>query len=413
MISRLGTILLGSPRRGLITVVVGVLAVSVVYGEFPVAREVAAWLTIPAAGIGALILRFPNEAKQLAGQALGHMTWLGSSVERESVRQDIEGTLSIGVGALAEASPASSRGPVHIKFMRSGEEVVALPDGAIIVGIADHRDRTRNLVAAAWAYARFAVLPYARIHLDQDVSRGIDFTITKSILSKADTRAVSQFIRDIWSPAIQGERRLKELTAKLEALEDDQLLAPVLLEEFAELGLRRANRSPIDEVSEETAKFVEHLFDLAEREPGGHDETHFEGRFIRCGFVLLATGDGIEPTGIDAYRGPVDWAIKNAFPRVYVLARGLHVPSARSVCTTFVGDERVLGVREFMAEIESPRGPRPVARLVVQIRVDVRKYTGIGQRPVMAVGDSYERAARVRRDRQRLGKVVHGSVRTP
>ena len=66
------------------------------------------------------------------------------------------------------------------------------------------------------------MLPLARRHLDFDVSRGIDFVVTKAILSRSDRRAVNAFITDIWVPAITDETRLRDLTAKLEALEQDR-----------------------------------------------------------------------------------------------------------------------------------------------------------------------------------------------
>jgi hypothetical protein len=385
-----------------VTAGVAVIAASVVYSVSPIIRDLAAWLTLPIIAIGGLVFKFPNESKQIVGRLLGHLAWLNNSIERESVRQDLEGTLSGGIEDLAKASPNSTTPRVRVEFLRSGEQVAALPDGTIVVGISDHNDRTRNLVAAAWAFARNAVLPLARPHLDRDVSRGLDFAVTKAILDRTDIRAVSEFIREIWAPAIENRARLKEVTSKLESLGGDRLLAPVLLEEFAELGLTRANRFPAEEVATETMDFVQHLFDLGHREQGAHTKTHFDGVFIKCGFVLLATPDVRATKGAEAYCEAVDWAIRNAYPRVYLMARGSHVALARDVYARFDNDVRVLNIREYTSEVPGGLGRNNLERSVTQIRVDVRQYVGIGQRPIWAVGSGYPDAVRSQRDRRQI-----------
>jgi hypothetical protein len=390
---------MGSPRRALLTLIVVALGASVIYSLSPPVREVAAWLTVPALFMYGLVQLFPNETKQRVGWALGHVAWLGNSVERESVRQDVEGTLSLGLANLVRASPSSSSGRLRLEFIKSGEQISELPDGTVVVGITQHEDRTRNLVAAAWAYARNAVLPLARVHLDPDVSVGVDFSVAKAILSKADVLAVGAFIREYWQKVVGDSARLKVLVHKLELVEDDELLGPVLLEEFAELGLRRATRLPDEDAQAETAAFVEHLADLAVREPGSGSETHFNGRHMRCGFVLAGTAGLASSKGAGASRDAIDWAIRNAYPRIYVMAKGHNLRLAREACAEFVGDRRVLSVREFLSTVPNVRGDGRVDRLVAQIKVDVRHFVGIGTEPVVAVGRSFEEVAASRRRR--------------
>lgn len=258
----------------------------------------------------------------------------------------------------------------------------------------------RNLVAAAWAFARRGVLVQSRRHLDSDVSTGIDFVVTKSILSRADVRAVNEFIGAVWVPTIRDQARLKALTSKLEALEDDALFGPVVLEEFAELGMRLSNRSPSDEVAEETAAFVDHLYDLSQREPGVTQPTHFDGRWIRCAFVLVATPTVVSTHGTSPYRNAIDGCIRNAFPRVYVVARGSRIEVAREVVKSMEGDTRILHVREYTAPIPGPHGGT-MMRLATRFRIDVREYVGIGQRPIVAVGPGFEADIARQRAKQR------------
>lgn len=392
--------LLGTPRRAATTVAVLLLLVGVAYVVVPAVQAVGAWIGVLALAAIYLIRAFPNEGKQLLGRTLGYMSWISTSIEREGVRQDVEGTLSAGVADLIRGSPQAGGGAVRLTFIRSGEELELLPDGTLLIGIAHHKDRGRNLVAAAWAYARRAVLVEARRHLDRDVSRGIDYAVTKAILSRADVRAISSFIQEIWVPVIQDQARLRNLTSKLEALEEDELLAPVLLEEFAELGTRLANHSPSDEVAQETAHFVEHLYQLTRREPGRKDPTHFDGRSIRCGFILVATAKVVAEKGANPYRQAVDWLIRSAYPRVYLIARGHFVEYAREVAGAFVTDPRVLETREYAVSVPGGRG-ESIPRSVTRLRIDVREYTSFGQRPIVAVGGAYEEKLIAARAEQR------------
>jgi hypothetical protein len=380
----------GSPRRSVVSAVALCLAAAILYGVVPAAREVAAVLAVPVVAIGSLAFKWPNESKQLVGRLLANLTFLGGPVERESIRQDVEGTLSAGLIALARATPSAQYGKVRLQFLRSGDQIDKLPDGTLVVGIAPHGDRTRNLVAAAWVFSQNAVIPHARQHLDTDVSRGLDFAVTKFILSRADVTAVTEFIRSYWLPEIRDRDRLRDLSHMLEVLEEDALLGPVLIEEFGDLGDRWANRYPQADVAEESAAFVEHLYRLARGEviPGG---PNFEGDHIRAAFILMATQDVMAAKGEVAYRDALERCIRSAYPRIYVVARGAHVKHARAVCASLRDDVRVRAVREYECMVAGDRGNR-IPRIVTQVVVDVRTYVGIGQRPIVAVGPGYTAA---------------------
>jgi hypothetical protein len=390
------TVLLGSPRRALATVVGAIVLLGVLYWAVPPVRDLGAFAAVVIIGAAFLIKIYPNEAKQLSGRLLAYLAWTNRAVERESIRQDIEGTVSAGIEELVRACPDAAVGSVRIEFVRSAEQAEHLPDGTLVLGIAEHRDRIHNLVAAAWAYARHGVLINARPHLDRDVSRGIDFTVAKAILSGGDGRAVGEFITAIWQPEIANETKLRELTAKLEVLEQDRVFAPILLEEFARLGTRLVNQLPRDEVARESAAFVEHLYCLADPQHE-QDRLPFDGKWIRCGFVLSATSEVLSSRGSSAYTGAVLHAVERAYPRVYLMAWGKHAEVAREVVAAVRKDPRVLNVKLFEEQVPGPGGVRP--RLVAQISVDVREYVGIGQRPIVAVGGAYEDSiARQRRE---------------
>ena len=103
------------------------------------------------------------------------MSSISRFAEREAVRQDLEGTLSIGAARIASVAPQEAMLPLRIDYLRSEAEVERLPDGTRVVGVVRHENRDRNLVAAPWAYVQNGVLADSRAYLDPEVSKGIDF----------------------------------------------------------------------------------------------------------------------------------------------------------------------------------------------------------------------------------------------
>jgi hypothetical protein len=388
----------GTPKRALATTTVLVLALAAMLIGLPALRDVTAWF-VPAAVIGFFVRQYPNESKQMFGRALEHLSWTSQAVEREAVRQDIEGTLAMGAGRLAQACRGATVANVRLHFIKSGEQVADLPDGTLVIAIAHHRDRANNLATAAWAFARHGVLRFARPHLDPDLSKGIDFVVAKQILSSADRDALRHFVEEVWQPAIKDADRLKRLTTKLERLQEDELLAPVLFTELHELGTRQTNRLPNDGIAAETADFVDLLFDVSEREHGQGGPMEFEGQAIRCKFIFVARADVYAVRGPDPYRKAVDWSIEHGYRNIYLLARGRHTGYAVEVAEMFDDDNRVFEPVVWMTSVS--RNDRFVARAVVRIPVDVHYFVGIGQRPIVAVGPGRPGVARGRKGAQR------------
>lgn len=388
--SRLPGVLWGSPRRALATTSLVVVAMSGLLVAVPMVRDATAWVA-PGAMVAFFIRQYPNEAKQFAGRLLSHLAWINQSVEREAVRQDIEGTIAKGASRLADACGPAVATDVRLEFIKSGEQVEELANGTLVMAVAHHSDRAVNLVTAAWAFARHGVLRHARAHIDPDVSKAIDFVVAQQLLSTADRESLRLFIESVWRPAIESADRLRALTAKLEALQEDELLAPVLFSELHELGLRQVNRLPTDSIALETADFVELLFDVSQREQGETGPMEFEGQSIRCKFIFVARAEVYAVKGADPYRKAVDWSIEHGYRSVYLLARGHHTEYAAEVARMFSGDTRVFEPIVWMSTVR--RNHRQYARAVVRIPVDVHYYVGIGQRPIIAVGPGKPKTA--------------------
>lgn len=390
--------LASSPRRALSIAIAVTAFAAVALLAVPELRSLVVWLVL-AGPIGWVASQFPNESKQTASTVLGWFAKVSERAELESTRQDLEGTLSIGVGHLRDACPQATVSNFRLDYVRTEEAVRHLDDGTLVIGIAERHDRVRNLVTAAYALVRHGVIPQSRPYLDEEVSQAIDFVLTKSILSATNTHAVSDFLATVWSPAVLGRERLRSLTDQLAHLQASALLAPIVLSEFNELALRVGERFPTDEVAEETAKFVDYLGVLSRHKPGEYlgDITNFEGRAIRCRVVFVPTSD-YTWKGPRPYRDAIEWSMTNAFHHLYLLASGQRIDQLREVVAPYLTDPRVREVSEFVGVRPNLKG-RPVEQLVIRLAFDVHYYVGFGQRPIVAVGPGRPRASATRRER--------------
>lgn len=386
-------LLLGTPRRAVALAALACCALLICVALIPWPRELLTVLVaIPIAltPFAVIVKAFPNESKQLAAKGLARVAWVSRELERQTIKQDVEGKLQASLARLSGTCVGAVPSAVRFEFLKSGESIRELPDGTLVVGFAHHDDWTRNIVAAVWAYARLAVLPKARLHLDPEVSQGIDFVVAKDLLSESDPDAVAQFLEQVWSPAIRERSRLRDLTLKLERLREDFLFHTVLIAEFRDLGIRMAGKFTQEDVALETAEFVDFLYSIATREHGdvGTARLGFSGREIKAKFILVAKPAVYAAKGSDPYRKAVEWALQHAHRSVYLLSRGRNSEYAQQVADHFAEDERIRSIEHWRSgNPGTARGAVDVYRL----NVDLRFLTGIGYEPLVAVGPGKQR----------------------
>lgn len=383
---RLTQLLWSSAPRALITTATAVAALVILAVNVPAITQIATWVLI-GSPFAVLLSQFPNECKQLAGRMFAQLSAFSTRAELESVRQDLEGTLSIGAERVRARAPSGTVLNLRLDYVRSVDEVALLPDGTVLIGIAQHSNRERNLVTAAWAFAKHGVLCEARPYLDGDVSTGLDLILAKELLEPAGAAAIREFLKTVWSPTVIGRERLKDLTGKMEVIQENRLLGPIAMSEFHELAASMGFRFPTDVIADETAAFVDYLHEIAKREHGTNigDLSNFEGQSIRCRVVFASRPDVYVVKGPGPHRGAIDWAIRRAYHRVYLIASGQNVGYVREIVEPYRSDSRVLIVTEFPDSRRLATG-RTIRQMVVKIDVDVRYRVGIGQRPIVAIG---------------------------
>ncbi len=379
-----------TPRRATITTFLVAGLLGLVLLVVPAIGDLAKWLLL-SSPFAVLAAAFPNQAKQVGGAILAHAGQLSHGAERQAVKQDLEGTLTLGAERLSSLAPGRTLAPLRIDYLRSGEEVERLADGAIVVGIANHKNRDRNLAIAAWTYVRHGVLAEARPFVDPDVSIGLDGVLAKEMLAAASPTAVREFLRAIWNPAIIGNRRAAELGEKLDRIQEHRLLGPIVMSEFQDLATSLGFRLPSDAIARETARFVEYLYGLTLREPGEDvgDAANFDGDAIRCRVVFVGRPGVYSVKGPNPHRKAIDWALRRAYHRVYLLGLGSKGSEYVSeVADPYRLDRRIANVEVFAADRRLPNG-RHLRQTVARLCVDVRYGVTIGQRPLVAVGPGH------------------------
>jgi len=387
-----------SPRRAFATTIALASVLLVLFASAPALRDWS-FVVIAAAPFIGLFKLFPNETKLLLARAFGYIAWAGRSIEREATRQDIEGAVSRGATALARGGVPGVATKVRLDFLKDRESVDALPDGTLVLGIADHRNRTRNLIAAAWAFCQHGIVPDARPHLDADVSRALDLVTTKELLLLEGHGAVREYLRTLWDSHVRDAQRLRTLASKLDEIQEQSFLGPFALAEFHDMGLKLSARLPSQDVADESARFVEYLHAVATHEPEQDIVREFNGRVFRCAAFYVKEPD-IHAIGSNRPTvHHVQRAIRAGYVTIYLLARGRQVGYLRRVFDGIAEDPRLRGAERHEADVTTAAGVRR-PQLICRLTVDWRHVTSIGQRPILAAGSDQE--AEVRRELRRV-----------
>lgn len=388
------THLWGSPKRAVATSLATGTLILIAFLLMPVLRDWS-FVGFVIAPFWAVSKLFPSETQQFLGRLFGQLSFASTAMEREAVRNDLEGTLAMGARDINAQCEQAVPAGVRVEFLKDRESVRTLPDGTIVLGVAHHRDRVRNLVAAAWAFSRYAVIPGARRHLDGEVSKGLDLVITKELLLREDRSAIRQFFVELWEPSIRDAERLQRLAAMLDQIHEEGFLGPVALAEFVDMGLVLATRLPSPAIAEETARFVEYLHGVATHEPEQSVPRSFDGQIFRCIAFYVARPDVSLLGGPDPSIRSLNQAIDAGYKAIYLLARGRQVDYLSQLCDQLDDDARLRRVTRHSGTVRTTSGVIK-KQLIVRVVVDWRVFTSIGQRPYVAAGALAERRLRER-----------------
>jgi hypothetical protein len=359
----------GSHRRETFS---GLLLVGALLGLIvlfaPVLGAAIAVVGIPAFGWLLTHLEF---AEKWGGRVLEAASFLSVRAERAGLSAEMQGLINGARNELLDELPDVMPMPVRVKFVRNEEDLASLREGEVVISLRSPRRRAENTAKATLAYVSTATIKPARAYVGPSVMRGVDYSLTKRILKRADPNALDYFLNEVWEPAMQQAPDLREICDEVERVERRGFLTRVLLAEYLDLGRRLYGGFPSLAVHGETRAFLRYVARLASRSPDDRFPLGFREGNIRIGVVLAGERERAEREGARPYVRACQWHIKRGADAVYVLGRGARRGIVERTAAEMDKDGRVLAVD--VAEYTEDRGGERVSAVCARILVDARR----------------------------------------
>jgi hypothetical protein len=325
--------------------------------------------------LGWLVLN-PEQAEKWGGRLLESASLISSRAERTGISAEMQGVINNARNQLQEELPDVLPLGVRVRFVRNEQDLATLRDGEVVISLRHPGRRAENTAKATLAYVSAATIKPARAYVGRQVMSGVDYSLTKRILKRADPHALDYFLTEVWEPAMHQTAELREICDEVERVERRGLLTRVLLAEYLELGRRLYGEFPSPTVHAEARAFLAHLARVASRSPDDRFPLGFRRGHIRIGVVLAGERERAEREGARPYVRACQWHIKNGADAVYVLGRGARRAVVETTASEMERDGRVLtvDVAEYVEERDGDR----VAAMCARILVDSRRAPGPG-----------------------------------
>jgi hypothetical protein len=240
--------------------------------------------------------------------------------EIASVALAIEGQLNSIQGDLNKQSEGLMPFPAKVEWLErpNAESFCDTYDGKVIIRMKEHKHNPRNVAWATMDFVSKGMIPYSRLYLDASMSKAIDFTMVKKILSDNEG-ATDYFLREAVVPEM-GSEEIKDSMSILENLDKRGIFTRIYLEEIKDLGLELYPNSDVTAVSE-TREFAENLNVYATRLPGEKSGEPYIRSNIKVGLVLIANPFKLEFEGPAPYMAWAGKCAVNGAKAIYILSR--------------------------------------------------------------------------------------------
>lgn len=220
---------------------------------------------------------------------------------------------------------------LRIKWVPIPNAVAYLQNNKIIVKMNYHTNEQSNLVTATMAYVEQGVIPHAKRHLAPPISRAVDLSTTKKILTlHDDLGAIECFFREVVEPEIK-DPILQEYFTVMDQLDEKGFFTRILLREFVLLGRRLLTSFPKKEIASESIKFLEFLKRVVEKEHGEDVDPTFTGSIIKMTLVFIARKETISQQGYHPYISWIEKCCKESITSIYIAGTGNNIDAVKGI----------------------------------------------------------------------------------
>ncbi len=262
-----------------------------------------------------------TKLKVIFADILKFFGWLSKGIRKKSVSSELEGTLN----GMVKDFNNNFENPIlpncKIQWVTAENQKNTLIENQAIVCLSfDKRDHDLNFYNATYNFIQTALVAKAKPFLKQTTRKALDLLSTKIILRQY-RRSVLQIFNKKF---IEVDNETKETFHRLDETDESGLYSPFFLPEIHHFGELLFEKTPTQDIENETERFLNWFYDLATREFDERTNLRFENNHIKVGVILVAKLSTYSSQGVDAY---IKWAEKYAsenYTAVYLLAKGAH-----------------------------------------------------------------------------------------
>jgi small subunit ribosomal protein S1 len=261
------------------------------------------------------------------------LSLLGKRWRRRAIQTEIQSNINSFSRSVNKEVPKTMPYGMKLKFVTDIDRAELLQGkGLILVRIKDRIHDDKNLVHSMLTFCPVGVLPDSRMFLDGCLSDGVDYTVTRKLLSSMRHQSALNYLhKEIVEPAIKENPDLDKVCRILDHLDEQGLFTKVLLRELRDFGAKVASRYPTDIHRSETRQFVNYMDAIANRAPHEVVNTEFQGNYISIGFVFIGTDTKIQQEGAVPYLRSLQWKKSKGLQRAYIAARDWAIDIAERI----------------------------------------------------------------------------------
>jgi small subunit ribosomal protein S1 len=282
-----------------------------------------------------------ERVEKVFGRLLGFASFVGGRAERTALSAEMQGVINGARKEIQEEVADAMPLPARVRFVRDDADIAELKDGEVVISLRNPRRRAENTARATIAYVSAATIRPARLYVGQTVMTGIDYSLTKRILSRADTAALDYFVTEIWQPALAREPDLRDTCDQIERVDDAGVMTRILAVEFLDLGRRLWGAAPSVAIESEAREFLRFLASVIDHSSPGLDFLHAH---IRVSIGLIGEREKAEVEGLAPYTQASLRAMSKGCTAIYLLAWGARIALLREVVASLENDSRIRAV---------------------------------------------------------------------
>ena len=343
MISRLRLKRIGYVILSLLLILVGVLGVfQLMQGLIFQIGGASSFLVL-----GILLMWFftnePMGQKSFSYIARAFSFW--KKGELVAVGYHIEGTLNAFKEKMDDQVKNLIVGKLRIIWVQPSEvgEFLDRKSETVIIRMKDHGHQAMNLAHATLSYISTGTLPQSRLYISNEVSRSLDFTLTKKVLvEQGENEALNYFATSILAHELE-QSKVRSLMISMEQMDEKGYFTRLFLRELQLLGSKLFPTVDIIAV-DETEQFLRFVHEIAIREPEEKTPLIFHGKRVKVGIVLIAHPQTLylaqDPTKPYVYR--VMMHFHDGAESVYLCAWGNRNITLTKMIATILEDEHRL-----------------------------------------------------------------------